>query len=115
MWALWYPRAPSFSQLEATVLTCSCFLFTPQEARELLPPLSPPPPTTQEDTAGRTLHAVAVGCPGPGAENQASSSAEAEPGSRRGASPGELCMEILQEEEPPGDRVEGVGMYLSLA
>ncbi|XP_040825923.1 pro-interleukin-16 isoform X1 [Ochotona curzoniae] len=58
-----------------------------QEARELLPRLSPPPPTTQEDTAGRTLHAVAVGCPGPGAENQASSSAEAEPGSRRGASP----------------------------
>ncbi|XP_051690240.2 pro-interleukin-16 isoform X1 [Oryctolagus cuniculus] len=51
-----------------------------QEARELLPLLSP-----QEDTAGRGPHAT-VSCPGAGIDPQAPSTAESEPGRRR-ASP----------------------------
>lgn len=68
---------------EATVFTWSHFLFTPQEARERLPP---PPP--QEDTAGRAPRTLAC-CPSPAAGPPTAPSSEAEPG-RRGGSPGRL-------------------------
>lgn len=70
------------SQLEATVLTQSHFLFTPQEARRTKVP--PPPP--QEDTAGRTPHAAA-GHPGPAVGPHTTPLSEGQPG-RRAASPG---------------------------
>lgn len=75
----------AFSQLEATVLTQSRFLFTPQEARELLPPPLPP----QEDAAGRSPQASAC-CPGT-AVPQTPYSAEDQLG-RRGAGPGRLSL-----------------------
>lgn len=71
---------PRLSQLTATVLTRPRFLFTPQEARELLPPLPP-----QEVTAGRVSHAAACH-PGPAVVLQTASQSEAEPGRRAGSS-----------------------------
>ncbi|XP_028358000.1 pro-interleukin-16 isoform X2 [Phyllostomus discolor] len=59
----------------------SHFLFTPQEAGELLPPLP-----LQEVAAPGGPHATACG-PGPAADLHTASPAEAEPGSR-GGSPG---------------------------
>lgn len=81
----------AFSQLTATVLTLPRFLFTPQEARELLPPLPP-----QEVTAGRVSHAGAC-CPGPATGLRIARPSEAEP--RTGGSPGRV-VSLFQKDGP---------------
>lgn len=92
------PRASlAFSQLTATVLTLPRFLFTPQEARELLPPLPP-----QEVTAGRVSHAGAC-CPGPAAGLRTARPSEAEP--RTGGSPGRVVS--LFHKEGPSAKTRG--------
>lgn len=81
----------AFSQPTAPVLTLPRFLFTPQEARELLPPLPP-----QEVTARRAPHAGAGG-PGPAAGLQTACPSEAEP--RTGGGPGRV-VSLFQKEGP---------------
>lgn len=66
-------------------MTRSCFLFTPQEASEVLPPLP-----VQEGAAGRSPHATACS-PGPAVGPQTTSSSEGQPG-RRGGSPGRFSI-----------------------